>query len=129
MLFRSMFFAISFTSLAFIFNVLTCQRKYYVTKLLRQTTTNVCAGLYFFGFPCFVVFLVIFSKRQDFLKKNDFNMKTCFYICTPFMLHFSESKNIQRHTNLRRSSYTVLVIFVLFQPNVSFLTICFGTNP
>ena len=37
------------------------------------------------------------------------------------MLHFSDSKKLQQYTNLRRSSYTVLVIFVLFQPNVNFL--------
>jgi len=45
------------------------------------------------------------------------------------MLHFSESKDIQRHINFHRSSYTVLVIFVFFQPNVNFLTTDFGTNP
>ena len=48
-------------------------------------------------------------------------MKTCFNICAPLMLHFSDSKKLQQYTNLRRSSYTVLVIFVLFQPNVNFL--------
>jgi hypothetical protein len=56
-------------------------------------------------------------------------MKTCFDICTSFLLHFSESKKIQRHTNLHRSSHTALFIFALFQPNVNFLTTDFGTNP